>query len=50
MKITNNICNIITKAAIREAHKNVDSACVFWHYQPIIPQKLLSKKVKDSDK
>ena len=53
MKLVKNVCNMMFKSVMTEAYKNADSTCVFWHYQPEIPEVLLKKKkisIKKSSK
>ncbi|SHO52338.1 cyclic lactone autoinducer peptide [Anaerocolumna xylanovorans DSM 12503] len=45
-KVSNIMKKLFIKAAYKEAEKNVNSACVFVHYQPEMPEsakKLLKK-------
>lgn len=42
-KISSFLIKSVANLAYREAKENINSACLFWHYQPPIPKEVVSK-------
>lgn len=41
MKIESFLLKKLSEKAYKEAEKNVNSSCIFWHHQPKVPESLV---------